>query len=411
MQKKANHIRIIFFTLLFLGNNFLIQSQELYELPEPPVETKWTSFENPNAEKGAGAKENKGAKGHAFDRFKGGESIDLINIEGSGVIQRIWLTINDRSPETLRALKIEMFWDGEEKPAVSVPLGDFFGIGLGQKVPFESKFFSDPEGRSFNCSLPMPFKKSAHIRIKNDLDSTANPITLFYDVNFVQKQHEQEELLYFHAYWSRDSKTQLQKDFVILPRINGKGRFLGTNIGVVTGEKYEDTWWGEGEVKIYLDGDSEYPSLVGSGTEDYVGTAYGQGTYDHMHQGSLIADPEAGAFAFYRYHVPDPVYFYGDIKVTIQQIGGAPKKKVKEMITKGAELIPVSIDHGKGFTKLLELSDSPDLDDPDLPDGWTNFYRRDDVSATAYFYLNKPTNELPALAEPGKRIKDLPELN
>ena len=384
--------------------------QELYDLPQPPVKTRWSSFENPDAAKGAGGKENQGAKGHAFDRVKSGETIDLLNIEGSGVVQRIWLTIDDRSPETLRALKIEMFWDGEEKPAVSVPLGDFFGIGLGQKAAFESELFSDPEGRSFNCFIPMPFRKSARISITNNRSESEKPVTIFYDVNLVQKEHQQEELLYFHAYWNRNLKTELKKDFVILPRIKGKGRFLGTNIGVNTGEEYGKTWWGEGEVKIYLDGDSEFPSLVGSGTEDYLGTAYGQGAYAHKYQGSPIANPEVGAFAFYRYHIPDPVYFYKDIKVTIQQIGGAPKKEVKQLIADGAELLPISID-GKGFTKLLEMFDSPDLDDPDLPDGWTNFYRRDDVSATAYFYLNRPASDLQPLPSVNKRTENLPKLN
>lgn len=406
-QFKINQV---FFGILFLCTMIEMHSQELYELPESPVITKWTSFENPGGEKGEGAKENNGAKGHAFERIKAGESIDLLNIEGSGIVQRIWLTINDRSPETLRALKIEIFWDTQEKPAVSVPLGDFFGIGLGQKVAFESELFSDPEGRSFNCFVPMPFKTAARIRIKNERAPDTSPVTIFYDVNLVQKEHEQDELLYFHAYWSRDSKTSLKDDFVILPKIEGKGRFLGTNIGVLTNKDYKQTWWGEGEVKIYLDGDSEFPSLVGSGTEDYVGTAYGQGEYAHMYQGSPIADPETGAFAFYRFHIPDPVYFYNDVKVTIQQIGGAPKKEVKQMLADGAELIPISIDHGKGFKKLLELSDSPDLDDPDLPDGWTNFYRRDDVSATAYFYLNKPANELPLIPDAKNRTADLPKL-
>ena len=168
-------------------------------------------------------------------------------------------------------------------------------------------------------------------------------------------------------------------------------------MGIVTNKLYKDTWWGEGEVKMYIDGDSNFPSLVGSGTEDYVGTAYGQGTYDHMFQGSLIADKEEGAFAFYRYHIPDPVYFYGDIKVTIQQMGGAPRDVVRKLVENGADLIPVTIDHAPNFTKLFELENAPKLGDKDFPDGWTNFYRSDDVSATAYFYLNKPYSDLPPL--------------
>ena len=407
-MSSISFVRIpLLLIFLIISGNYTSSAQELYKMPEKKIITKWTSFENPDAEKGAGAMENKGAKGHAFDRIKGGETIDLVNIEGSGIINRIWLTINDRSPETLRALRIEMYWDNQDKPAVSVPLGDFFGVGLGRKVAFESELFSDPEGRSFNCFIPMPFKTGARVTIINDRPESSKPITIFYDLNLVNKDHGDEEILYFHTFWNRESKTTLMEDFIILPTVVGAGRFLGTNIGLITNEKYEDTWWGEGEVKIYLDGDSDYPSLVGSGTEDYVGTAYGQGTYDHMYQGSLIADPEKGLFTFYRYHIPDPVYFYEDIKVTIQQIGGAPTERVKKLVENGAELIPVSVDHFPEFTKLLEEENAPDLNDPDFPKGWTNFYRSDDVSATAYFYLNRPVNNLPSLQPREERTRNL----
>ncbi|WP_304036385.1 DUF2961 domain-containing protein, partial [Mesonia mobilis] len=132
------------------------------------------------------------------------------------------------------------------------------------------------------------------------------------------------------------------------------------------------------------------------------------GTYDHMFQGSLIADKEEGAFAFYRYHIPDPVYFYGDIKVTIQQMGGAPKAKVRALVNEnGAELIPVTVDKAPNFVRLLEMKNPPKLNDEDFPDGWTNFYRSDDVSATAYFYLNKPSSDLPQLQPVEVRVKDI----
>ncbi len=389
---------------LFILMSLHITAQNLYDLPEN-VETRWASFENPKAKKGVAAKENQGAKGHPFDRIPAGESVDLVNVNGSGVINRIWLTISDRSPEMLRSLKIEMFWDDESQPAVSVPLGDFFGVGLGKRVAFESAFFSDPEGRSFNCTIPMPFKTGARITITNESDKRLDAI--FYDVNMLQKKHTANELLYFHAYWNRDLATKPGTAFTLLPKVEGKGRFLGTNIGVFTNKKYEDTWWGEGEVKIYLDGDTNYPSLAGSGTEDYIGTAYGQGTYSNQYQGSLVANKEQGAFAFYRYHIPDPVYFYNDIKVTIQQMGGAPRNKVRELVKNGAELIPVTVDHAPNFTKLLEMKNPPKLNDEDFPRGWTNFYRSDDVSATAYFYLNNPTHNLPKLQPQETRAKDL----
>lgn len=390
----------IFFLIIIMPS---LSAQELYQIPEN-VHSRWASFENRNAEKGNGATENKGAKGHPFDRIAAGESIELLHYEGSGTIERIWLTISDRSSEMLRSLVLEMYWDDTEEPAVSVPLGDFFGIGLGQKVPFESKLFSDPEGRSFNCFIPMPFKKSARIVVKNESPKDLDAI--FYDINMLQEEHK-GELFYFHAYWNRNIATTLGEAFEILPKIEGKGRFLGTNIGLLTNKNYENTWWGEGEVKIYLDGDSNFPSLVGSGTEDYVGTAYGQGTYDHLYQGSLISDKKVGAYAFYRYHIPDPIYFYEDINVTIQQMGGAPRDVVRELVKNGVNLIPVTIDHAPEFTKLLEINNPPSLNDNNFPKGWTNFYRSDDISSTAYFYLNKPSNSLPVLASRAIRIKNI----
>ncbi len=372
-----------------------LSSQELYRLPKKS-ETRWFSFENMKGEKGAGGQENKAAKGHAANRVLAGETVTLLQAKGAGIINRIWLTINDRSPEMLRSLRLEMYWDDSEKPAVSVPLGDFFGLGLGRRVPFENDFFSDPEGRSFNCFIPMPFKTAAKITLTNDSEKQLN--SLFYDISMVRLEHPAENFLYFHAWWNREKETTLGKDYEILRVAKGAGRFLGMNVGLKTNQAYKESWWGEGEVKVYIDGDDEFPTLVGTGTEDYIGTAWGQGIFSNRYQGSLIADTEKGEFAFYRYHIPDPVYFHENIKVTIQQIGGWPKEKVLELIQEGVKLIPVSIDAGSGnLIKLLEKSPVPDLNDPSLPKGWTNFYRQDDVSSTAYFYLDRPENDLPAL--------------
>ncbi|WP_053971735.1 glycoside hydrolase family 172 protein [Mangrovimonas sp. ST2L15] len=390
--------------LFIISGSPTLFSQELYQLPKNK-HTKWVSFENISGDKGQGGIENEGAKGHAFDNIKGGASVNLVNLEGSGTIKRIWLTFSDRSPEMLRSLKIEMFWDGSDKPAVSAPIGDFFGVGLGQRVPFESALFSDPEGRSFNCIIPMPFKTEAKITVTNESQKDLEAI--FFDVDVLMEEHK-ENVLYFHTYWSRDLHTKLAEDFKVLPKIKGSGRFLGTNIGVYTDPVYEDTWFGEGEVKIYLDGDKDYPSLVGSGTEDYIGTAYGQGPFSHQYQGSPIANAKKGEYAFYRYHIPDPVFFYENMEVTIQQIGGAPAEKVREMIKNGVPMKPISVSN-KSFHKLLEMPQPVDLTHPDILNGWTNFYRSDDVSATAYFYLDSPVSNLPQLAPVDIRTSNLHE--
>lgn len=402
MDKK--NFTKVFCIAIFMLAPFLNQGQELYEMPKN-TQTRWASFENSGAEKGAGGLENKGGKGHPFNPVKAGESINLLNVQGSGTVRRIWLTISDRSPEMLRSLKINMYWDNMEKPAVTVPLGDFFGIGLGQRVRFESALFADPEARSFLCFIPMPFKEAAKITLSNDADKDLEAI--FYDINITKEDHPEDNMLYFHAYWNRELKTEVGKDFQILPQIEGKGRFLGTNVGVLANEMYKNSWFGEGEVKIYLDGDKEAPTLVGSGTEDYIGTAYGQGTYSQLYQGSPIANDKQGEFAFYRYHIPDPVYFYEEIKVELQQMGGAPNKTIRGFIEKGAKLKPVTIGVGPKLYKLLGTDSDIEFGKPDTPQGWTNFYRQDDVSATAYFYIDKPTNNLPALQPVKTRTANL----
>src|SRR5262249_40953488 len=150
-----------------------------------------------------------------------------------------------------------------------------------------------------------------------------------------------DDVLYFHAFWTRVVKPELKKDFAILPAVNGKGRYLGMNMGVITDPVYQKSWWGEGEVKIYLDGDKDLPTLNGTGTEDYIGTGWGQGVFAHQYQGCLVADEAQRQWAFYRYHVPDPVYFQQRCEVTIQVMGGDMLPKVREYVKNGAPLVPV----------------------------------------------------------------------
>lgn len=381
-----------------------VNAQELYEVPEGK-QTQWTSFENPSGNKGMGGKENKGAKGHAFDVIAPDSSKVMLDYKGAGIVERIWLTVNERSPAMLRSIRLEMYWDNSTAPAVSAPLGDFFGIGLGRRVPFESEFFSDPEGRSFNCNIPMPFKTAARIVIINE---SKIPVMLFYDVNLTTFEKHLKPVFYFHAYWNRENKTKLGRDFVVLPPVSGKGRFLGMNVGVIADTIYETSWWGEGEVKLFIDGDSEFPTLIGTGTEDYIGTAWGQGKYAHRYQGCPLADEKNKQWSFYRYHVPDPIYFRTQCKVTFQQIGGEGTEFVRRLKKKGAVIKPVSV-AGEKFHKLLEMNPVPDLMDPKFPQGWTNYYREDDVSSTAYFYLDKPSNTLPAIGNLVSRTANLLE--
>jgi Protein of unknown function (DUF2961) len=381
--------KFVFLVALFVVLAQTPFAQNMYEMPTG-VETRWVSGENPTGAKGKGGQANSGRKGAATVPIKAGTSRVLAETTGtSGTIRRIWMTFPDRSPQMLRSLKIEMYWDGATKPAVSAPVGDFFGIGLGQKVAFQSAFFSDPEGRSFNCLIPMPFKTSMKIVMVNE--SKADLDELFYDVNYTLGDKHPANMLYFHAYYRRENPTTLQKDYEILPRIAGKGRYLGANIGVIVNtNEYFNTWWGEGEIKMYLDGDKDFPTIAGTGAEDYIGTAWGQGQFNHLYQGSPVADERAMRWCFYRYHVLDPVYFYQDAKVTMQQIGYlAPhsrppiKYNNRKLIQTGAGQIPMDTDK----------------------DG--KFERSDDWSSCVYFYLDKPSNNLPSIDSVEKRIVGL----
>ncbi len=360
------------------------------------LEPRWNSFENPTSGKGTGGQENRGAKGHPYDFLKAGETKVLMDVSGPGIINRMWFTIQDRSPQMLRSLRIDMYWDGEEVPAVSAPFGDFFGNGLGRMVAHESKLFSSAEGRSFNCFIPMPFRSGAKVTVTNE--GAADLDMLFYDINFVQISNWNNDYLYFHCFWNRDTATTPGEDYVILPRVEGKGRFLGVNFGVMANPVYQKSWWGEGEVKMYLDGDGEFPTLIGTGTEDYIGTAWGQGAFINRYTGCPVADTENDHWTFYRYHIPDPIYFNREFRADIQAMGGNMKNKVIEFLDNGAPLIPVTIQEGQEFMRLMDSVPSVDLKRGDLMDGWTNFYRSDDWSSTAYFYLDMPANKLPQLA-------------
>ncbi|MDB5278145.1 MAG: hypothetical protein JWR61_3100 [Ferruginibacter sp.] len=385
--------------LLFLCQ--ILLAQQLYQMPEGVQQSTISSFENINGIKNAGGKTNNTGKGNAFEDLKAGASKTLLNVQGAGIIQRMWFTVRDRSPEMLRSMRLRMYWDNSSKPAVDVPFGDFFGFGLSKMIQFESALFSSPEGRSFNCYIPMPYKTAAKVLITNE---SSNDIELlFFDIDFVSLVKPDPKALYFHAYWARQKTSALGSDFEFLPAVKGKGRYLGVNMGVNADKRYADTWWGEGEVKIYKDGDDKLPGYNGTGSEDYIGTGWGLGTFTNMYQGATIANDSTKQYAFYRFHIPDQVFFNSSFRGTIQQIGGGDLELVRKLIKENVPLKPVTVQSEAGFNRLL---DNPlDINDAAFPKGWVNFYRVDDYSATTYFYLDKPVTNLATLPDVSERIK------
>jgi hypothetical protein len=387
------------FTVVLLLAVTHLTAQELYQAPAG-AHSRVSSFENLNGVKGQGGKSNATAKGHAFESLKAGESKTLLDIHGAGRLQRIWCTVSDRSPKMLRALRLRMYWDGAIRPAVDVPLGDFFGAAL-QPVAFQSALLSDPEGRSFNCIIPMPFRTAAKVVLTNE--GSQDLELLFFDIDYITLPALNAGDLYFHACWSRTRNAPVGQDAVLLPKVMGRGRLLGISVGVNVNPVYGGTWWGEGEVKAWLDGDIRYPTINGTGAEDYIGTGWGEGRFAHQYQGCLLADSPKNQYAFYRWHIPDPIYFDKDCRVSIQQIGGLFADTVIAMQGRGVPLKPVSLAGPSGFRGLFEPGQEGALARATHSD-WLNFYRSDDYAATAYFYLDRPVSNLPELVAVNERL-------
>ena len=366
-----------------------IDPSSLFVIPEG-VQTRWASPENPQAARGGACLSNDGRKRAPSVTLKAGEVYTMAEETGtSGTVRRIWITfLGTDSPELLRSLRLDMYWDGAETPAVSAPLGDFFCQGLGRAAIFENAFFSNPEGRSFNCCVPMPFQSGRKIVVTNETGKDLPGF--YYDVDYTIGDVHKPGTLYFHAHWRRGNPTTLLRDYEILPHVRGRGRFLGVNVGVNT-SVYFKGWWGEGEVKIYLDGDTDHPTLCGTGTEDYIGTGWGLGQYANAYQGCHVADEAKLQYCFYRFHVPDPVYFHNDIRITMQQIGCWDPNSIAQM-------------HGSGL-QLVRGENPVDMIAAVKAKGHGAYERADDWSSCVYFYLDQPANELPPLAPLSQRVE------
>ena len=336
--------------------------------------------ENPTGEKGKAAMAashlGPGRKGSpCLLDLKPGSVTTLADIEGPGVIQHIWITVDDRTENSyyvLRDLVLRMYWDGEEAPSVETPLGDFFCCGFARDCIINSLPIVVVPSRGFNSYFKMPFGKKARITLENQHDA-AIP-AFFYQIDYCLMNEMPEDMLYFHAQWRRERLTTLQEDYTVLDGVQGKGHYIGTYIAHTALERY---WYGEGEMKFYIDGDEDYPTLCSTGMEDYFGgswsfakqvdgrtveqnynTAYLGYPYYSRHDESVHSNyynddtlPQRG---FYRWHIEDPILFEENIRVTLQQIGSCHKG---------------------------------------------NFERQDDISSVAYWYQthpHMPFKELPS---------------
>jgi hypothetical protein len=342
---------------------------------DPRLDCRAISFENPSGARGAGGTAHGGRKGAPNRRVAPGERVVLADIDGPGTVRHVWLTIPPSPPEVMRAQTLEIFYDSADEPSVSVPVLDFFCLPHGRAAPVASALVAVQEGRGFNSYLPMPFAKHVRIEYTNASDRV---ITLYYQLDLTLDGGAGESTGYLHTLFRRENPTVMRRDFVIASGLRGPGRFVGCSVGV----RVLDTgiWYGEGEVKVYRDGDTDHPTICGTGLEDYVGTAWGLGAHSALYGGApLDVRPPASTsptfVGFYRWHLLDPIMFREELTVTIQQIGAA--------------MFGVGDDAARR---------AYEADHPVAGDGWTQMgsttigivERVDDYCATAFVYAAEP---------------------
>lgn len=289
------------------------------------LDSRAVTFENPTGARGAGGVAAGGRKGAPARMLAPGERVTLADIEGPGTVRHVWMTFPPAPPEVMRALLLDVYYDGASEPSISVPGLDFFGLPHGRPAAYDSALVSAHEGRGFNSYIPMPFRKRLRMEVTNAGERTQH---FFYQVDYTLQQRDLPEGAgYLHAAFRRDNPTVMQRDFVIADGLRGPGRFLGCAVGVRVLD--DGAWYGEGEVKVYRDGDGALPTICGTGLEDYIGSAWGMGRHTAQYAGVplIAAAPDAPArpdfVSFYRWHLPDPIVFERDLRVTIQQIGYA----------------------------------------------------------------------------------------
>lgn len=339
------------------------------------VRSRGATAENPQAQPGAGGQALGGRKGApAIASIQPGQVKTLLDTDGPGIIRHIWITVFPDRPKQMRNSIIRMFWENNDFPSVEVPLGDFFGIAHGRQVPFESELVSMLNGKGLNCWIPMPFRQHARITLTNDGDDEI-PF-LFYQVDFTLDDELTAAAGYLHVCFRRENPITLGDDFTILEQVTGSGVFLGTVIGVR--DRNPVGWWGEGEVKFYLDGDTQYPTICGTGTEDYVGAAWGLEPFFSRHMGAPFV--EQPYYSFYRWHIFDPIYFHESIRITIQDMGIIAVEAADSLGIPEANIYPA---FGGGPHRYYD--------------------REDDLSAAAFWYMNQPTR-LPSVL-PDKRVR------
>lgn len=307
------------------------------------AKTRSISPENFNGEKGKGGMATTGTgSGPSRELGRGWKvspsvvikaktTYTVADIDGPGSIQHIWMTPTGNWRYSI----LRFYWDNETTPSVEVPVGDFFGMGWGQYAPLQSLAVCVNPGSAFNCYWPMPFRKKCRITMENIADAD---MVLYYQVDYTLTEVP-GDAGYFHAQFRRVNPLPYKTDYVLVDSIHGKGQYVGTYMawGV-----HNNGWWGEGEIKFFMDGDTDYPTICGTGTEDYFCGSYDFDTRTRNAAGveetnyTPFSSPYTGLhqvikgdghyavsqrFGLYRWHITDPIRFEKGLKVTIQALG------------------------------------------------------------------------------------------
>lgn len=277
------------------------------------------SFENPTGAPGEGGKAASnlgvGRKGKPSQSMSPGDPVQLCDIPGPGTIRHIWIT-TPGEPANLRSLVIRVWWDGQEHPSIECPVGDFMGMAHGKVTAYQSAVHSVGQRAGMNIWLPMPFTKRAKITLANEATKDAKPVPLFYQIDYTAADKHADDVGRLHVLFRRENPTTEKRDFELLPERGQKGRFIGSVIGIRN--LHPDQWWGEGEIKVYMDGDKEFPTICGTGSEDYVGLSWGIQQTPFMYNGCNL--DQKNFISMYRWHLPDPIAWQKQCRITIQQI-------------------------------------------------------------------------------------------
>ena len=263
-----------------------------------------------------------GWKVNPYVRIQPGETFTMAEINGSGAIQHIWMTPTGN----WRFSILRIYWDDETEPSVECPVGDFFCMGWNEYAPLNSLAVCVNPGSAFNCYWTMPFRKKCRITMENINDK--DPMTLYYQIDYTLTDVP-DDAAYFHAQYRR-TNPNTTSDYTIIDNIKGKGQFVGVYMAWGVNN---NGWWGEGEIKFFMDGDKKFPTICGTGTEDYFCGSY---NFDRNGQYKEFCTPYAGLhqvirpdgtykaqqrFGLYRWHIKDPIRFEKDLRITIQDLG------------------------------------------------------------------------------------------